>query len=154
MTHILSCRRGSLYCDTERLTMAYLEGPQAQWGACQPTPDPGGFDHNVCIIMGSGMYVGTSSCPIHCTESIAGCVCVLMEEEGRGGGVFSSKDWKGRRILFAMLNGASVIFIVLACAYVGISARARVCVCVRACVCVCCTNQNPAGVRRGHAHTY
>lgn len=38
--------------------MAYLEGPQAQWGACQPTPDPGGFVHNVRFIMGSGMYVG------------------------------------------------------------------------------------------------
>lgn len=48
--------------------MAYLEGPEAQWGACQPTPDPGGFDHNVCIIMGSGMHVGALAAVPHTVQ--------------------------------------------------------------------------------------
>lgn len=26
-----------------------------------PTPDSGGFDHNVCFIMASGTYVGASA---------------------------------------------------------------------------------------------
>lgn len=92
MTHILSCRTGSLYCDTERLTMAYLEGPRAQWGACQSAPDPGGFDHNVCIIMGRGTYVGAlGSCPTRRTESMVLCECVYVRRKGGRGDVCKSK---------------------------------------------------------------
>lgn len=83
--------------------MAYLEGPWAQRGACQPTPDSGGFDHNVCILKGSGMYVGAhGSCPLRmhgrewrlvCARTMAGrnvckakCVHGRTEKARRGTG--------------------------------------------------------------------
>lgn len=53
--------------------MADLEGAQAQRGACQPTPHPGGFDNAQCV-RSNGQWAfcrPSSRCPIHCTERIA-----------------------------------------------------------------------------------
>lgn len=119
MTHILPCRTESLYCHTERLTKAYLVGPQAQWDAFQPSPHPVGFDHNVCILKACEMYAGTlAAVPLYIKCSRCVCLWRMLGRKGRRSKTRHNIVCEWRHLLYSIYN-------------VTASQRAcRVCVCV------------------------